>query len=454
MNKVLVVEDDKDLRELIYRTLKDSYEVLQAEDRPQACEVMRRIPVDLVLLDLHLPPEVNTPEEGMKTLEEMGKTHPEIKVVVITGDREQETSLRAIGDGAYDYFSKPFDFEEMKIVIKRALCIRSLERENRRLRQELAREAQFDNIIGKSDKMKSVFEIIRIVAHSDCTVLIRGESGTGKELVATTIHDNGPRRDKPFVAVNCAAIPEALLESELFGYEKGAFTDANKGKPGKFELASDGTLFLDEIADMSLTMQAKILRAVQDRTFERLGGTKPIKVNTRLIAATNKNLEELMRKEAFREDLYYRLNVVSIYVPALRERKEDISLLADHFLRKYKSRDTKKTKTISAYALRLLVNYEWPGNVRELENVIERAVVLGREDTLQAGDVSSGIGRRLSKSSVASSSTNVSLAEAEKNLIEETLKVAHWNQTEAAKLLGIHRNTLRRKIKHFQIHPR
>ena len=454
MNKVLVVEDDKDLRELIYRTLKDSYEVLQAEDRSQACEVMRKIPVDLVLLDLHLPPEVNTPEEGMKTLEEMGKTDPEIKVVVITGDREQETSLRAINDGAYDYFSKPFDFEEMKIVIKRALYIRSLERENRRLHQELAREAQFDDIIGKSDKMKSVFEIIRIVAHSDCTVLIRGESGTGKELVATTIHDNGPRRDKPFVALNCAAIPEALLESELFGYEKGAFTDANKGKPGKFELASDGTLFLDEIADMSLAMQAKILRAVQDRSFERLGGTKPIKVNTRLIAATNKNLEELMRKEAFREDLYYRLNVVSIYVPALRERKEDISLLADHFLRKYKSGDTKKTKTISAHTLRLLVDYEWPGNVRELENVIERAVALGREDTLQAGDVFSGIERRLSKPSVASNSTNVSLVEAEKNLIEETLKVARWNQTEAAKLLGIHRNTLRRKIKHFQIHPR
>ena len=454
MNKVLVVEDDKDLRELIYRTLKDSYQVLQAEDRSQACEVMRRTPVDLVLLDLHLPPKVNTPEEGMKILEEMGKTDRQIKVVVITGDREQETSLRAISDGAYDYFSKPFDFEEMKIVIKRALYIKSLERENRRLRQELAREAQFDNIIGKSDKMKSIFEIIRIVAHSDCTVLIRGESGTGKELVATTIHDNGPRSDKPFVALNCAAIPEALLESELFGYEKGAFTDANKGKPGKFELASDGTLFLDEVADMSLAMQAKILRAVQDRTFERLGGTKPIKVNTRLMAATNKNLEELMRKEAFREDLYYRLNVVSIYVPALRERKKDISLLADHFLRKYKSRDTKKTKRISAHVLRLLVDYEWPGNVRELENVIERAVVLGREDTLQAGDISSGIGRMLSKSSVASSSTNVSMAETEKNLIEETLKVARWNQTEAAKLLGIHRNTLRRRIKHFQIHPR
>ena len=454
MNKVLVVEDDKDLRELICRTLKGLYEVLQAEDRSQAREVIKGTPVDLVLLDLHLPPEVNTPEEGMKTLEEMRKTDPEIKVVVITGDREQETSLKAIGDGAYDYFSKPFDFDEMKIVIKRALYIRSLERENRRLRQELAREAQFDNIIGKSDKMNSVFEIVRIVAHSDCTVLIRGESGTGKELIAATIHDNGPRRDKPFIALNCAAIPEALLESELFGYEKGAFTDATKGKPGKFELASGGTLFMDEIADMKLAMQAKILRVIQDRIFERLGGIEPIKVNTRLIAATNKNLEELMRKEAFREDLYYRLNVVSIYLPALRERKEDIPLLVNHFLAKHKSGDNKKTKRISTQALKLLVDYEWPGNVRELENVIERAVVLGREDTLQAGDVSLGIGRRPSKSSAASSSTNVSLVDAEKNLIEETLKLAHWNQTEAAKLLGIHRNTLRRKIKHFKIHPR
>jgi len=452
MNTVLVVEDNKNLRELIYWALKDSYKVFQAEDRPQMCQVIEKAPVDLVLLDLHLPPAMNTPEEGMRALGEIKKINPEIKVVVMTGDKEKETSLKAINNGAYDYFSKPFNLEEMEIVLKRALYIQSLERENRRLREELSREVQFANIIGKSDKMRSVFEMIRIVAQSGCTVLIRGESGTGKELVAQTIHYSGPRRDRPFVAVNCAAIPEALLESELFGYEKGAFTDATRGKPGKFELASGGTLFLDEIADMSLAMQAKILRVTQERTFERLGGTRQIKVDTRLIAATNKNLEELMIKEAFRQDLYYRLNVVSIYLPALRERKKDIPLLVNHFLRKYERVDNKKIKGVSTGALKLLMDYDWPGNVRELENAIERAIVLEQEDILLPTDISLGTREKPLKSRITSSSINISLAEAEKRLIQKALKTTHWNQTEAAKLLGIHRNTLRRKIKYFKIH--
>jgi len=448
---VLVVEDDKDVRRLIHRVLRDSYNILQAEDGPQARQVIKKTPVDLVLLDLHLPPALDTPQEGMKTLEEIRSIDPETKVIVMTADRERETALQAINNGAYDYFSKPLNFGEMKIVIKRALLFQSLEIENRCLREELSREAEFGNIVGKSNKMKSVFETIRVVAQSDCTVLIHGESGTGKEMVATAIHHSSPRRNEPFIALNCAAIPEALMESELFGYEKGAFTDATGGKPGKFELSSQGSLFLDEIADMSLTLQAKILRAIQDRTFYRLGGTRSIKVNTRVIAATNKNLQELMAKRAFREDLYYRLNVVSIRIPPLRQRKEDIPSLTNHFIRKHNKTNKKKVKRISSQGLKLLMDYDWPGNVRELENIIERAIVLGQSDILLPKDISLEKERKSLESGIPSSLTATSVAETEKRLIREILRTTYWNQTEAAKLLGIHRNTLRRKIKHFGI---
>jgi len=454
MKTVLVVEDDKNLRKLIHQVLRSSYKVLRAENRLETRQIIEKSRVDLVLLDLHLPPETDTPEEGMKTLEQIRKTDSEIKVVVITGDRERETSLEAINRGAYDYFSKPFNLEEMKIVVKRALYIQTLERENQRLRQKLSQEVQLSNIIGKSNKIRSVLDLIRTVAQSNCTVLIRGETGTGKEMVAEAIHCSGPRRSQAFIALNCAAVPEALMESELFGYEKGAFTDATTAKPGKFELASRGTLFLDEIGDMSLAMQAKILRVIQNRSFERLGGTESIKVDSRLIAATNKNLEELMVKEAFREDLYYRLNVVSIYVPALRERKEDIPPLVNHFLKKYNKIDNKRAKAISSQALELLLDYDWPGNVRELENVIERALVLGRGDILSVRNISLPAGEKSLPSRISSSPTHASLAETEKRLIQETLRTTQWNQSEAAKLLKIHRNTLGRKIRHFNIHKK
>ena len=448
MKSVLVVDDDEYLRKQICWALKESYGLLQAENRAQVSRIINKAPVDLALLDLHLPPEVNTPEEGMKILEDIKEIDPEIKVVVMTGDQERETSLRAIDNGAYDYFSKPFDLEEMKIVVKRALYIQSLEQENQRLRQELAREAQFDNILGKSDKMKSVFEMIRLVAQSDCTVLIRGDSGTGKELVATTIHHNGPRRDKPFIPVNCAAIPETLLESELFGYEKGAFTDATKAKPGKFELASNGTIFLDEIADMSLAMQAKMLRVLQERTFERLGGTRSLTADVRLISATNKKLEELVRKGSFREDLYYRLNVVSLQLPSLREKKEDIHLLVDHFLRRFSRLNQKGIKQASSQALNLLINYGWPGNVRELENVIERAVVLATGHTIFPRHLPSHLHE---ENTLTFSFADVSLEQREKEFIEKILHTTKWNQSKAAEKLGIHRNTLRWKIKKFGI---
>ena len=365
MNTVLVVDDDERLRKQVHWALKDSYRVLQAEDRPQAHQIIEKAPVDLVLLDLRLPPVVDTPEEGMKTLEEIGILKPGIKVIVITADKKEETCLRAINKGAYDFFSKPFNLEEMRIVLKRALYRQNLEREIQRLRLSSEERYEFANIVGKSEPMRQIFETIRTLAQADCTVLLRGESGTGKELVARAIHYSSQRAGNPFVPVNCAAIPESLLESELFGYEKGAFTGATTRKLGKFELASGGTILLDEIADMSLAMQAKTLRVIQERTFQRLGGTGLMKVDIRLIAATNKDLEELMRTEAFREDLYYRLNVVSIYLPALRERREDIPLLVSYFLRKYNRVDNKNTKGISTQTLKLLMDYDWPGNVLE-----------------------------------------------------------------------------------------
>lgn len=454
MKTVLVVEDDKHLRKLIYHALRGSYKVLQAENRLETRQTINKSRVNLVLLDLHLPPETDTVKEGMKTLEEIREIDSEIKVVVMTGDREQKTSLKAIDEGAYDYFSKPLNLEEMKIVIKRALYIQSLERENQRLRRRLSQDAQLHNMVGKSDKIRPVLELIRTVAPSNCTVLIRGETGTGKEIVAEAIHYCGPRRSQPFVAINCAAIPEALMESELFGYEKGAFTDATTAKPGKFELASGGILFMDEIGDMSLALQSKILRVIENRSFERLGGTKSVKVNPRLIAATNKNLEELMAKKSFREDLYYRLNVVSIHVPPLRERKEDIPLLVNHFLKKYNKTASKVVKGVSSRALELLMDYDWPGNVRELENVIERAIVLRQDEMLLARSISLQAPEKSLPSKIPSSSTHASLTETEKELIQKVLRTTEWNQTEAAKLLGVHRNTLRRKIRHFNIHEK
>ena len=452
MNTVLVVDDDERLRKQIYWALKDLYRVLQAENRPQTCQIIEEAPVDLVLLDLHLPPAVDNPEEGMKTLEEIGRVKPETKVVVISADKEEDTYSRTIREGAYDYFSKPFDMEELRIVLKRALHRQYVERQIQRLALPSEEERpEFASILGKSKPIKQVFSIIRMVARADCTVLLWGESGTGKELVARAIHSTSRRAGGPFVAINCAAIPESLLESELFGYEKGAFTGATTRKLGKLELASSGTILLDEIADMSLAMQAKILRVIQERTVERLGGTGLIKIDTRVITATNKNLEELTMKKAFRKDLYYRLNVVSVYLPALRERKEDISLLVSHFIRKYSRVNKKKIRGISTRALNLLMDYDWPGNVRELENSIERAVVLGQGDILHPSDIcleprEKSLGSRVTPSSMA-----ISLAEAERKLILETLRLTHWNQTKAAKSLGIHRNTLRRKIRRLRI---
>ncbi len=452
MNSILIVDDDECQRKQIYWALKDCYEPFQAANRVETLQIIRENPVDLVLLDLHLPPKENTPEEGMKLLREVKRIRSEIVVVVITADGDKKTSLEAVKNGAYDYFTKPLDLEEVKVVLKRALYMQILEQENERLQRELENRYTFTDIVGKSQKMQETFRLIKKVALSNCSVLLRGESGTGKELVARAIHYHSLRKEKPFVPVNCAALPEPLLESELFGYEKGAFTGAATRKLGKFEVASEGTIFLDEIADMSLAMQAKILRVVQEQSFERVGGTKPIKVELRVISATNKDLEKAIAKGLFREDLYHRLNVVVIYLPPLRKRKEDIPLLVDCFLKRYNRVNGRKIKTISAEALDLLMDYEWPGNVRELENVIERAIVLANHDVILPEDILLRSWKRISDLEIISSPRPISLLEGEKALIQKTLKTTHWNQTQAANLLGVHRNTLRRKIKYFKIH--
>jgi len=452
MNSILIVDDDERQRKQIYWALKDYYELFQTANRVETLQIMSEHPVDLVLLDLHLPPREDTPEEGMKLLREIKKVHSEISVVVITADGDKKTSLEAVKHGACDYFTKPLDLEEVKVVLKRALYMQSLQQENERLQQQLESRYTFTNIVGNSQKMQESFRLIKKVVRSNCSVLLQGESGTGKELVARAIHYNGPRKEKTFVPVNCAALPEALLESELFGYEKGAFTGAATRKLGKFEVASEGTIFLDEIADMSLPMQAKILRVVQEQSFERVGGTKSVKVDFRLITATNKDLEKAIAKGLFREDLYHRLNVVTVHLPPLRQRKEDIPLLANCFLKRCNRVNGEKVKTISAEVLDLLMDYEWPGNVRELENVIERAVVLSNNDVILPEDILLRPWKSTSDSEIISSPRSISLVEGEKALIQKALKTTHWNQTKAAKLLGIHRNTLRRKIKYLKIH--
>jgi len=452
MNSILIVDDDERQRKQIYWAFKDCYELFQAANRVETLQIVNEHPVDLVLLDLHLPPRENTPEEGMKLLREIKKVHSEISVVVITADGDKKTSLEAVKHGACDYFTKPLDLEEVKVVLKRALYMQSLQQENERLQQQLESRYTFTSIVGNSQKMQESFRLIKKVVRSNCSVLLQGESGTGKELVARAIHYNGPRKEKTFVPVNCAALPEALLESELFGYEKGAFTGAATRKLGKFEVASEGTVFLDEIADMSLPMQAKILRVVQEQSFERVGGTKSVKVDFRLITATNKDLEKAIAKGLFREDLYHRLDVVTIYLPPLRQRKEDIPLLANCFLKRYNRVNGEKVKTISAEVLDLLVDYEWPGNVRELENVIERAVVLSNNDVILPEDILLRPWKSTSDSEIISFPRSISLVAGEKALIQKALKTTHWNQTKAAKLLEIHRNTLRRKIKYLKIH--
>jgi two-component system response regulator AtoC len=448
---ILVVDDDPGIREAFRLVLEEEYELVEAEDGPQAIERVQGSPVDLVLLDVRLPGM-----DGIEVLERIKAIDEHVEVVLVTAVQTVRAAVAAMKLGALDYLTKPFDEDEILPLIRRALERRALDREVVYLRSELQRERDFDQLVGQHPLMQQLYQLIGAVARNPLTVLIAGESGTGKELVARAIHRHGPRRDEPFVPVNVAAISEALIESELFGHEKGAFTGAVARKLGKFELAHRGTVFLDEIATLRVDLQAKILRVLQEREIERVGGTRRIPVDVRVIAATNADLRKAIQGGSLREDLYYRLNVVQITVPPLRDRREDIPLLVDHFIRRSSHLLHKRVTGVSTAALDVLVTYGWPGNVRELQNVIERAVALAEGLVVEVKDVPLDLilpdVRHL-----ADDPASVPLREArerfDRQVILRVLERVRWNQSEAARLLGLHRNSLKAKLLAWGIDP-
>ncbi len=449
MKKILIIDDETSVRDSLRMIFKKDFQVIMAATGQEGLDKVETEEPDLLLLDILMPGI-----DGIDVLRKVHETHPTLPSIMITATKTVRTAVEAMKLGAFDYVTKPFDVEELRLIAERAMEIRHLKTENQRLQGEVETLYQFDNIIGKSKEMRDIFSTIQHIAEKNSTVLINGESGTGKELVARAIHFNSPRKNKPFVAVNCAAIPETLIETELFGHEKGAFTDAQNRRVGHFELAHQGTLFLDEISELSLLTQAKILRALQEREFVRVGGTKTISIDVRLISATNKNLEEMMARSSFRSDLYYRINVVPLTIPPLRNRKEDILLLAQHFLDKHAGPGNKR---ITPEAMDLLVSYEWPGNVRELENIIERVVVLTREDTISPDQLPSSVktGSRveLIKRGVLDGRISFDDAERdfEKDILLEALRKTNYVQTRAAELLGISRRILKYKMDKYGI---
>ncbi|MEO2068426.1 MAG: sigma-54 dependent transcriptional regulator [Desulfurobacteriaceae bacterium] len=447
MAKILIADDEKSIRVVLRKFLTSlGHKVVEAEDGEKALEILREEKLDLAFVDIRMPKL-----SGLQILDKV----KDVPVVMLTAYGTMDYTVQAIEKGAVEYITKPFSLEEIKELLERILsCHEKEEEENI--------EGQ-DEIVGTSKKMQEVFKFIGRVAKSDATVLILGESGTGKELIARAIHRYSNRKDKPFVAVNCAALPSNLLEAELFGYEKGAFTGAFSTKKGLFEQANGGTIFLDEIGELELSLQSKLLRVLQEKEIRRVGGNRTIKVNIRVIAATNKDLEEEVRKGNFREDLYYRLNVVSISLPPLRERKEDIIPLAQYFIRKFSKEFKLPLKELSSKARDWLLNYSFPGNVRELENMILRAMILSPVDVIDVEDLKPNLNAKPSFSideairSWIKSLKNernlydIVIKKVEKILISETLKKCDYNQVKAAKVLGIHRNTLRKKIKELGI---
>jgi DNA-binding NtrC family response regulator len=453
MNKILVVDDEASIYESLRMVLGKEYDLLWAPNAGEAVKLFHEQTPQLVLLDIIMPGV-----DGMAVLSAIRDADRTIPVIMLTATRMLRTAVEAMKKGATDYIVKPFDVEELRLIIARALANRALEQEVRYLRKEVEKRYSFHNLIGKSRPMREIYSKIEHIANSKTTVLITGESGTGKELVARAIHYNSSRKDRPFVAVNSAAIPETLIEAELFGHERGAFTHAFQQRIGQFELAHEGTLFLDEIADLSTPTQAKVLRVLQEREFTRIGGTSTVKVDVRVIAATNKNLETLMKKELFREDLYYRINVVSIHIPPLRERREDIPLLARHFLVRKAEEEGLKPKEITQDAIELLMQYSWPGNVRELENVIEQITTLSDAEQIGPHDLPYHIRDQIRSASLREKalsqriSLEAAVMEFERGIILEALQRTQYVQTHAAALLGITRRMLKYKMDTLGIH--
>ncbi|MBI1894267.1 MAG: sigma-54-dependent Fis family transcriptional regulator [Candidatus Rokubacteria bacterium] len=451
--KILIVDDEPSLREYLAIALeREGYEVGKAESGEEARRLLEEDAYDLALVDLRMPGA-----DGLEVLRRAKSVDPTLMVVMMTAYSTVETAVEAMKEGAFDYLIKPFKTEVLKVQIRRALEHRALHRENVWLRREVETKYRFENIVGKSPKMQELFETIVRVAGSRATVLVVGERGTGKELVARAIHFNSPRKGGPFVPLNCSAIPQELMESELFGHVKGAFTGAVASREGVFELAHGGTLFLDEISEIPLTLQAKLLRVIQEREFRRVGGTKEIRVDVRIISATNRNLTEAVAKGSFRDDLFDRLNVVQLNVPPLRDRAEDIPLLVYHFLQRFSSEVERPIKLVAPEALALLEAYQWPGNVRELENLIERAVTLARSDRIDVADLPESILRSSQHQPVPIElpSGGISIervvAAVERSLLEQALRRTGGIQTKAAELLGCSLRSFRYLVKKYGI---
>jgi DNA-binding NtrC family response regulator len=443
--RILVVEDEDKLRRVIELQLTSAgFEVDKAASAEEGLKVVDR--ADLVLTDLKLPNM-----DGLELLALIRRQNAQVPVIIMTAYGSVETAVESMKAGATDFLLKPFSLDHLMQVVEKALEVRALRDENRALKQQLGRRYEFDNIIGRSPAMQEIFAAIERVAPTRATVLLAGESGVGKDLIARAIHFHSPRRDRPMVKINCTALPENLMESELFGYEKGAFTGAQTTKPGKFEQADTGTVFLDEIGDVPPAIQVKLLRVLQEREFERLGSNVTRHIDVRVIAATNTDLREALEQGTFREDLYYRLNVVPLNVPPLRERKQDIPFLAEHFVRKLAPETGSRVESISDAAMEKLVGYHWPGNVRELENIVERGLVMCTGTQLEAADIKleNAPGR-----SAAARAPNeapflpegLTLDEYERDLIREALRRADGNKSQAARLLGLTRNALRYRL--------
>ncbi len=454
METVLIVDDEKNYPLILGAVLEEEgFETLTANSGKDALEILEHADIDLVLTDMKMPTM-----DGIELLERIKEKNPELPVIMMTAYGTVEKAVEAMQKGAYNYILKPFENESLVVYVKKAVSIYRMVKENRRLRQDVESQYRFGNIIGKSRKMQEVFETIRKVAPASATVLLQGESGTGKELVARAIHFNSPRRDAPFVAVNCSALAESLLESELFGHERGAFTGAVSMKKGRFEVADGGTLFLDEIGELPANLQVKLLRVLQEKAFERVGGVKSIATDIRIIAATNKNLKEEVAAGRFREDLFFRLNVVYLILPSLRQRPEDIRPLVDHFIKKYAGeyRLEHPVTGVDREVERMFYDYTWPGNVRELENVIERAMILCSGPTLSVADLP-GEFRRSADNVLhlegipADAQLNDTLAMIEKKMVERALMMTDNVQSQAAELLGIGKSGLNWKIKKFKL---
>ncbi len=442
MANILIVEDEPRMRRLLEISLgEDGHHVQSVEDAETGLKFLGKENADLVVTDLKLPGM-----NGLEFLQEARRANAALPFVVMTAYGSVETAVEAMKAGASDYVLKPFTMAEMKLVVRKELDVQSVRDENRTLKEALGQRYQYRNIIARSAKMQEVLALVERVAPTNSTVLLGGESGVGKDLVARAIHQNSRRASGPFIKINSTAIPDNLFESELFGFEKGAFTGALASKPGKFELADKGTLFLDEIGDVPAPIQVKLLRVLQEREFERLGGTKTLKVDLRLIAATNRDLRAALEQGTFREDLYYRLNVVPIDIPPLREHKEDIPDLANHFLERFARENEKEIKGITPAAVKTLLDYHWPGNVRQLENTIERAVALATKPILDASDFHLEVGSSKSGNASAFLPDGMTLEQWEDEMIREALRRANGNKSQAARLLGLSRNALRYRL--------